>query len=112
MAQIATAVNLLADEGSRLRAVEAQELQAHQRLIAYQREVREALDPDEVAIRATQELGTVLDADHVYVRLVEDGEITPAQALWSAPGVEPLSESRSAAGRRLGHRHATAAGQP
>jgi len=92
VAQIATAVNLLADEGSRLRAVEAQELQAHQRLIAYQREVREALDPDEVAIRATQELGTVLDADHVYVRLVEDGEITPAQALWSAPGVEPLSD--------------------
>ncbi len=92
VAQIATSVNLLADESARLRTVEEQELAVQQQLLDYQREVRESLDPRDVVRRATSELGSVLRADHVYVRLVEDGEILPAEEVWDAEGVPPLSD--------------------
>ncbi|MEV5436204.1 ATP-binding protein [Streptomyces sp. NPDC052682] len=94
---VARAVNALADESGRLRAVE----QERRRLSQAAREtgirIRDRLDVDYVLDTACTGIGEVLAADYVFILLAEDdGSAFPVVRVWSAErGLLPEDEGRS-----------------
>ncbi|WP_078973263.1 ATP-binding protein [Streptomyces sp. MMG1533] len=93
---VARSVNLLADEGDRLRAVE----QERQRLSTAAREtgirIRDRLEVDYVLDAACDGIGEVLAADYVFILLAENGGSGfPLARVWSAErGLLPDEERR------------------
>ncbi|PNG21472.1 ATP-binding protein [Streptomyces cahuitamycinicus] len=93
---VARSVNLLADEGDRLRAVE----QERQRLSMGAREtgirIRDRLEVGYVLDAACNGIGEVLAADYVFILLAEDGGSGfPLARVWSAErGLLPDEERR------------------
>ncbi|MEU9571787.1 ATP-binding protein [Streptomyces massasporeus] len=82
---VARSVNLLADQGDRLRAVE----QERQRLSTAAKEtgirIRDRLDVGYVLDEACNGIGEVLAADYVFILLAEDGGSGfPLARVWSA----------------------------
>lgn len=95
LVSIARSVNALADETDRLRAAEAADRRIQERLLAFGREIRSTLDPDEVVRRGLDELGDALQLSRAYVRLVEDGELRDPSAQYCAPGLGELRDLRT-----------------
>ena len=93
---VAQSVNALADESARLRAQEAES----ERLRTMAREaglrIRDHLVADDVLHEARMALEANIDADVVYLRLLEDGRLSPPfghQAGWYGPADETLDLS-------------------
>ena len=93
--ELAASLNALAGQTELLHILQRERLEREKLLNRVARLVREELDPDAVLRRCVNELGPALGVDRVLVRLVEEDGIGAVRALWSAPGVPPLSDARS-----------------
>jgi two-component system, OmpR family, phosphate regulon sensor histidine kinase PhoR len=81
---VAGAVNHLGAEAEQMAAREAARRRGDGVVRAVQRTILSAADPRDVLRAATAAVGTGLDVDRAYVRLIEDGRPGAAVALWPA----------------------------
>ncbi|GGL52136.1 ATP-binding protein [Planomonospora parontospora] len=81
--QLGSAINLLAEESDRLRRAERERARLAE--VAYETaaRIRQTLDADAVVREAASLLGARLPADQVFIQLVRDGTIGPAELEWA-----------------------------
>jgi signal transduction histidine kinase len=99
--KVAQSVNALADEGDRLRAQEAESERLRTMARAAGLRIRDHLVADDVLNEARLALEASIDADVVYLRLLEDGTLSPPfghQAGWYSPADGPRKLSAAALG--------------
>ncbi|MBC9724720.1 ATP-binding protein [Streptomyces sp. TRM68367] len=91
---VARSVNLLADEGDRLRAIEQERARLSRTARAIGVQIREQLDVEQVLDTACAGIGEGLEADHAFVLLTEqDSPLVCVMRAWSAGrGLLPAQE--------------------
>ncbi|GII06055.1 ATP-binding protein [Planobispora takensis] len=77
------AINMLADESDRLRAAERERARLAKVAHETAARIRQTLDAESVLREAVAALGSKLPADRVFVQLIHDGMIGPADMEWS-----------------------------
>jgi signal transduction histidine kinase/CHASE3 domain sensor protein len=94
---VARSVNVLADEGARLREVERERGSLSQAARELGIRIRDRLDVDYVLDTACGGMGEILGADYVFVMLTEDGGAAfPLARVWSAEqGLLPEAQARA-----------------
>ncbi|MGJ5828947.1 ATP-binding protein [Streptomyces ossamyceticus] len=95
--EVARSVNVLADEGARLREVERERGSLSQAARELGIRIRDRLDVDYVLDTACGGMGEILGADYVFVLLTEDGGAAfPLARVWSAEqGLLPEAQARA-----------------
>ncbi|MFF7839283.1 ATP-binding protein [Streptomyces ossamyceticus] len=95
--EVARSVNVLADEGARLREVERERGSLSQAARELGIRIRDRLDVDYVLDTACGGMGEILGADYVFVLLTDDGgSAFPLARVWSAEqGLLPEAQARA-----------------
>ncbi|MEV4861251.1 ATP-binding protein [Streptomyces ossamyceticus] len=95
--EVARSVNVLADEGARLREVERERGSLSQAARELGIRIRDRLDVDYVLDTACGGMGEILGADYVFVLLTDDGGAAfPLARVWSAEqGLLPEAQARA-----------------
>jgi signal transduction histidine kinase/CHASE3 domain sensor protein len=95
--EVARSVNVLADEGARLREVERERGSLSQAARELGIRIRDRLDVDYVLDTACVGMGEILGADYVFVLLTDDGGAAfPLARVWSAEqGLLPEAQARA-----------------
>ncbi len=88
---VALAVNALADEVQRWRAVEAESERLRRTFGDISRTVREELDMEAV-LDVPALVGPALQADRCWLRLVRDGRVEDVVRQWARAGLSPVPE--------------------
>ncbi|MFC4061863.1 ATP-binding protein [Planomonospora corallina] len=85
--RLGSAINMLADESERLRRAERERVRLAEVVYETAGRIRQTLDVDDIVREAASLLGARLPADQVFIQLVRDGEIGPAELQWSDGGL-------------------------
>ncbi|MBG0833354.1 HAMP domain-containing protein [Planomonospora sp. ID67723] len=81
--QLGAAINMLADESDRLRDAERERARLGKVAHEAAARIRRTLDAEQVVHEAVAALGAKLPADQVFVQLIREGMIGPAEMEWS-----------------------------
>lgn len=94
---VAAAVNAMAAEGHRLRALEQDQVRVRRLAHDVGLRIRESIDIEEVLHLAVEEIGSAFGADRVFVRCIGEQGLGEVVAEWNELDVEPLDPPALAA---------------